>query len=186
MKLDSRGQTAKRACPWAFLVICLAVMLGGCQSKEIPLSKAAQACKQGLLGEMSMLTTALAEPAAKKDWGAVEPILQTSFDKLEKGGKFVPFRIGVLDRDGTTQGMLPPRKGGPLNFSSYEPGRVVFGQKRITQARLYLEGKKIFIVMAPILQQDHITGAVVMGFSEEELQKWHVPEKEFLSIDFNQ
>jgi hypothetical protein len=186
MKFDSRGQTAKRACSWAFLVICLAVMLGGCQSKEIPLSKAAQACKQGLLGEMNMLTTALAGPVAKQEWEAAIPILQTSFEKLEKEGKFIPVRVVVLDRDSITQGAFPPRKGGPLDFSKYEPARIVFAQKRKTQAMLYLEGKKIFIFMAPLLQQDQVIGAVTMGFPEGELQKWKVTEKEFLSIDFNQ
>jgi hypothetical protein len=179
-------RTARRIGPWAYLVICLAVISGGCQSKEIPLSKAAQTCKKALLGEMSMLTTALAEPVAKQDWEALIPILQMSYEKMEKEGKFVPFRIGVLDRDGIVQGMFPPRKGGRLDFSNYDPAKVVYEQKRKTQAMLYLEGKKIFTFMAPLLQQDRVTGAVAMVFPEEELQKWHVPEKEFLSIDFNQ
>lgn len=171
---------------WAYLVICLAVILGGCQSQEAPLNKNVLACKQELLGEMHKLTAALTEPAAKQDWGAVETILQTSYEKMEKDGKFVPFRIAVLDVDGITQGMFPPKKGEPLDFRNYEPAKIVFDQKRKTQARLYLEGKKIFIFMAPLLQKDQVTGAVVMGFSEAELQKRQVPEKEFLAIDFNQ
>ena len=186
MRHGALYKIVKRACPWVYLVICLVVIVGGCQKKEIPLSKAAQTCKETLLAEMNGLTTALAGPVAKQDWGALEPILQTSFEKLEKDGKFVPARLGVLDRDGITQGMFPLRKGGPLDFRNYEPVKVVYEQKRKTQAMLHLEGKKIFIFMAPLLQQDQVTGAVVMGFPEEELQKRRVPEKEFLSIDFNQ
>jgi hypothetical protein len=185
MRIDSLGQAARRACPWVCLVICLAMILGGCQKKEIPLSKAAEACKQALLGEMNMLKAAMSGPVSKQDWGAVEPILQSSFEKLKQEGKFIPFRIGVLDQNAITKGMFPPRKGEALDFSNYQPGRTVYEQKRITQAMLYLEGKKIFVLIAPLLQQDRVTGAVVMAFPEEELQKWHVPEKEFLGIDFN-
>jgi hypothetical protein len=186
MRSNLSGQFAKRACPWVGLVICVALILGGCQKKEVPLSKAAEACKQALLGEMNMLKAALAGPAAKQDWGAVEPILQSSFEKLKQEGKFIPFRIGVLDQNTITKGMFPPRKGEALDFSNYQPGRTVYEQKRISQAMLYLEGKKIFVLIAPLLQQNRVTGAVVMAFPEEELQKGNVPEKEFLSIDFNQ
>jgi hypothetical protein len=186
MKDNALCQTARRACPWAYLVICLAVILGGCQSKETPLSKQAQAVRQELLGEMTQLSGALAEPVAKQEWQALGPILQSSYQEMKKQGRLVPIRIVVLDRDGLIQDRFPPTSQEKLDFSKYEPTKIVFGQKRKTQARLYLEGKKIFIVMAPLLQQDQVTGAVVMGFSEEELQKWQVPEKEFLSIDFNQ
>jgi sensor histidine kinase regulating citrate/malate metabolism len=186
MKFDSRGQTAKRFCLWTFLVICLAVILGGCQAKEAPLSKQAQVVKKTLLGEMNKLTGALAEPVAKQDWQALEPILQSSYQEMKKHRGFVPLRIVVLDRDGIIQKRFPPTRQEALDFSNYESAKIVFEQKRITTARLYMEGEKIFIVMAPLLQQDQVIGAVVMGFSEGELQKWQVPEKEFRSIDFNQ
>lgn len=185
MKHHAFRQTDRRACPWACLVICLAVMVGGCQSKEIPLSKAAQACKQGLLGEMNKLTPPLVVPVAKQDWPAVAAILEKSFENMEKEGRFIPVRLVVLDRDGITRGFFPQREG-QLNFSNYEPTRMVFEEKKITQAVLYLAGAKIYILMAPILWQDQVTGAVVMGFPEKDLEKWKVPEKEFLSIDFNQ
>jgi hypothetical protein len=186
MRFDSLGQTARRLCPWVCLVICLAIILGGCQKKEVPLNKAGEACRKALLGEMNMLTEALAGAVAKQDWGALEPILQTSLEKLKKEGKFVPFRIGVLDQNAITRAMFPPREGGALDFRNYQPAQTVFEQKKKTQAMLYLEGKKIFILVAPILQQDQITGAVVLAFPEAELQKWQVSDKEFLSIDFNQ
>jgi hypothetical protein len=179
------SQTARRSYLWACLGVCVAVILGGCQSKEVPLSKAAQAVKQGLLGEMARLRTPLAEPVAKQDWQAVIAILQTSYEKMEKEGKFIPARIVVLDRNGVTQVRYPPVKGGPLDFSNYEQVKTVFAKKQKIQAMLYLEGKKVFLLIAPLLQPGQVAGAVVMGFPEEELQRWEVPEKEFLSIDFN-
>jgi hypothetical protein len=186
MRFDFLGQIARRACPWVCLAICLGMILGGCGKKETPLSKAAQTCKKTLLAEMNMLTTSLAGPVAKQDWGTVETILQTSFEKLQKESMFAPVRLGVLDRDGIIQGMYPPKKDGSMDFSNYQPARIVYEQKRKTTAMLYLEGNKIFIFISPILQQDQVTGAVVMVFPDEGLQKWKVSEKEFLSIDFNQ
>jgi hypothetical protein len=187
MKQNVLGQTARRARSWVYLVICLTVILGGCSKKEVPLSKAGETCKKTLLAEMNMLTTALTGPVAQQDWGAVNTILQTSFEKLQKEkGMFAPDRLGVLDRDGITQGVFPTRRIGKMDFGNYQPARVVYEQKRMTQTMLYLEGNKIYVLIGPLLQKDQLTGAVVMIFSEESLQKWHVPEKEFLGIDFNQ
>ncbi len=185
MKYNVLCQTFKGVRPWVYLVICLAVILGGCQKKEIPLSKAAEACKKGMLEEMSMLTTALTGPVAQQDWQAAEAMLQTSFDKLKKEGKPAPFRIGVLDRDAITRVMVPPRKDESLDFRNYAPARVVYEQKKMTQAMLYLEGNKIFILVGPLLQQSQVTGAVVLVFPEEEIHKCHLSDQEFLGIDFN-
>lgn len=185
MKRGIFYQTVKRVCSWAHVFLCLAVMLGGCQTKEMPLSKDAQAVRSGLLGEINKLTAALIEPVTQQDWGALRPILQKSYEEIEKSGKFVPLRIVVMDREGLTQGMVPPGAEKSLNFGSYAPAKTVFAEKRKTQAMLYLSGVKVFIVMAPLLQKEQVTGAVALGFPEEELQKWNVSEKEFLSIDFN-
>ena len=180
------SRIAKRARSWACLVICLAVVVGGCQSKEPSLSKAALSVKEGLLGEMGKLTAALAEPAGKRDWLAAEPILKASYEEMKKTGKFVPMGIVVLDRDGVTQDRFPPVKRAQMDFSNYAPAKSVLEEKKKTAAMLYLEGAKIFIFMAPLLHQDQVTGAVALGFPEGELQKWRVSEKEILGIDFNQ
>jgi hypothetical protein len=81
--------------------------------------------------------------------------------------------------------MVPDRASGSFDFSAYAPARVVYEQKKMTQAMLYLEGKKIFVLIGPLLQQDKVTGAVVLVFPEEELHKCHLSDQEFLSIDFN-
>jgi hypothetical protein len=185
MKHDVLCQTFRGARSWVYLVICLAVFLGGCQEKEIPLSKAAQTCKAEMLGEMNMLTTALTGPVAQQDWQAAESILRSSFDKLKKAGKLSPFRVGVFDRHAITQVMVPPRQGEALDFRNYAPARVVYEQKKMAQAVLYLEGHQIFVLVAPLLQQSQVTGAVVLVFPEEEIQKCHLSDQEFLSIDFN-
>ncbi len=186
MKKLSASSTARCARFWVYLVCCLAVMLAGCQSKVRPLSKPAQAVKQALLGEMNKLTAALLEPVAKQDWEAVTPILQTSYEQMQQSSKVVPASLVVMDQNAIVQARFPGEKAGQLDFRNYEPAKIVFQEKRKTQTMLYLGGRKIFVVIAPLLQKDQLIGAVAMGFPEEELQRWKVPEKEFLGIDFNQ
>ena len=186
MKNYSLSQTARRSCPWACLVVCLAVLLGGCQSKGPPLSPEAQAVKKELLGEMGKLTTALAEPVARQDWEAVHPILQASYEEMKKSGKVVESYLAVLDGNGVMQDRFPAKKIEHPDFRNYKSVKIVLNEKRKAQEMLYLGGAKIFILMAPVLKNDQVIGAVAMGFPEEELQRWKVPEKEFLSIDFNQ
>ncbi len=185
MKREVLGRTARGARLWVYLVICLAVVLGGCQKKEVPLSKTAEACKVEMQGEMQMLTTALTGPVAQQDWPAVEAILQSSFNKLKEQGKLKPLRVGVMDRDAIARVMVPPRQGAPLDFRNYAPARVVYEQKKIAQAMLYLEGQKIFVLVGPLLRQDQVAGAAVLVFPEEELKKCHLSDQEFLNIDFN-
>jgi len=186
MKKSSFHEYARRGYSWVYLVVCLVVLLAGCQSKGPPLSKEAQAVKKVLLEEMTKLTTALREPVAQQDWPAVEPILQTSQEEMKKRGQAVPAALVVLDRNAIVQARFPGEKVGKLDFWNYAPAQVVFNEKRKTQTMLYLGGRKIFILIAPILQQDRVVGAVTMGFPEEELRRWKVSEQEFLRIDFNQ
>ena len=185
MKHYSLSQTARRACPWAGLLVAVAVILGGCQPKAPSLSPEALAVKKALLGEMGKLTTALAEPMAQQDWEAVKPILQASHEEMKISGKVVESYLVVMDRNGIVQDRFPPRKVEHFDFMNYESVKIVFQEKRKAQALFYLGGTKIFVMIAPLLKNDKVIGAVAMGFPEEELQRWKVPEKEFLSIDFN-
>jgi hypothetical protein len=168
------------------MFICLAVVLGGCQAKEAPLSKEAQTLKQEVLGELEQLGALLLKPAAQEDWPAAKDLLQAAYEEMVKSGKAAPFRIGVLDRHGVVQGMFPPAKEKQLDFSGYTLAKTVYTERKTAKAVLYVGEIKIFIVVAPLHQQDRILGAVALGFTEEELEKtWKVSEKEFLAIDFN-
>jgi len=186
MERYSLNRAGRRVGSFGALVVYFAMILMGCGSKEAPISAAAQGLKKELLGDMSSLTKALAEPVAKQDWEAVTPVLQKSYEEMKTRGKFVPLRIAVLDRDAIVQDRFPPKKQEQLDFKNYEPAKAVFVDKKKTQAMLYLEGTKVFVFIAPLLKNDQVTGAVVMGFPEEELKKWKVSEKDFLSTDFNQ
>ncbi|MFZ2086949.1 MAG: hypothetical protein WAU47_00105, partial [Desulfobaccales bacterium] len=171
---------------WVYLLMGLAVVFGGCQAKEVPLSQEAQGLKKDMLGELDKLTAAVLTPAARQDWQALNPIVQTFYEEMVKAGKVLPFRIGVLDRDGVARGMFPPAKEQGLDFSGYATTKTVFNEKKKAQTALHLGEKKIFAVVSPLLEKNQVIGAVALVFIEEELQKtWKVSEKEFLVIDFN-
>jgi len=167
-------------------LVCLAVFLGGCGGKEPPLSKEAQTLKKELLGEIDKLTAALVEPVGKQDWETVKPILQTSYEEMEKRGKIVPAKVVAMDQNGIIQANYPHRDISDFDFYNYGPAKIVYIKKMKAQAMLYFGKTKIYILMSPLLKRDQVIGAVAMSFLEEELQnKWKVSEKEFLSIDFN-
>lgn len=185
MKHAIWGRAVRPACLWLLPVVGLVLLLGGCQAKEQPLSTAAQAFRGEVLGEMHKLTAALAAPLAHQDREAVRPILQTASAAMEKKGRLVPTTLAVLDENGITQGRFPGRDAGHLDFMNYDATKVVYKEKRIAQARLFLGGAKIFVVLAPVLKQDQVIGAVALGFSEEDLRKGKISEKDFLDLDFN-
>jgi hypothetical protein len=171
--------------PGLFL-ICLAVLLGGCQVSKPPLGPEAQALKTQLLGDLDKLTSQLVEPAAREDWPAVELLLQTAYENMQKEAKLVPKMIVVLDRNSITRVRFPSSDVGQFDFSNYAQAKTTFNKKRKDQAIFYLKGTKIYIVLAPLLQKNNVIGAVALSFLAAALEKqWHVSEKEFLSIDLN-
>jgi hypothetical protein len=170
----------------AGLIVSVAVLVGGCQSQAPPLSSEAQTVKKALLREMGKLTTALAEPVAEQDWEASKPILAASAEEMQKSGRTTGIYLAVLDRNGIMKDRFPPKKVEHLDFRNYGPAQTVFQEKKTAQAMLYLGGSKIFVLMAPLLKDNQVVGSVALGFTEEDLERWKVPEKEFLSINFNQ
>jgi len=168
-------------------LICLALLLGGCQAPKPSLSPKAQALKKQLLGDLNKLTPQLTEPVAQEDWPAVEAILKTAYENMSKEAKLAPEMLVVLDRDGITQVRFPSPDESRFDFSNYTQTKTVFNKKRTDQAALYLKGAKIFVVIAPLLQKDTIIGAVSLAFFADTLEKnWQVSEQEFLSMNLNQ
>ncbi len=144
------GQFARSVCLWACLVIMLALMAGGCQSKAAPLSKNAEALKQQLLREMNTLTAALVAPVAKQDWQAVESILPAKMAELKKRGDVTPANIVVVDKNAISQARFPAGEAHQgLDFMNYQPAQVVFTEKKKTQAQLFHRRQKDLCLHSP-------------------------------------
>ena len=186
MKSTQPFQAARLVRPWAYFLICLTLVLGGCQAKEPPLSKEAQALRKELLEEVNKLTTLLIEPVAKQDWEAVKPILKKSYEEMEQGGKLALTKIAVMDPNSIVQDMYPPAAGRHWDFSSYKEVKEVFTNQKKLPMKVYVTGNKVYGLVAPIQQRGKVIGVLVMGFPANVLEKkWQISEKEFMSINFN-
>jgi hypothetical protein len=167
-------------------LICLALLLGGCQAPRPPLSPEAKALKKQLLGNLKKLTPQLIGPVAQEDWPAANSILETAYKNMQQEGKLVPEMIVVLDRNAITQARFPSPHERRYDFSNYAPAKKVFNEKSKVQAALYFKGTKIFVVIAPILQDNNLVGGVALAYPADALEKqWHVSEKEFMSLNLN-
>lgn len=171
---------------WACLLLCVVLFLGGCRTEKPLLSKEAQALKKEMLQEMDKITKRLVEPVSKKDWKALRPILQISYEEIEQGGKLVLTRIMVLDRKGISRAIYPPIKKARWDFRSYKQIREAYDNKMNVGLRGFMRGGKVYGFVAPLVKNGKVIGGVSMGFSSKEIEeKWKVSEKEFMSINFN-
>jgi len=185
MKCGHLATAIQRAKRGGVFLICLAVIWGGCRTQEPQMSPEVQALKQELLGQIQTLTTQLMKPVSQQDWDAVKPILQTVYETMEKEAKLLPLLIIVLDREGITRTRVPSEVEKHFDFSRYKLARVAFEKKRKTSALLYLGEQKIFLLLAPLLQNNKVLGAVAICLSQNQLQQRQVSQEEFLSLDFN-
>ena len=173
-----------RARLWATLVG--AVMLFGCQASQPPLSPAAASFKREIKLCLTTLSASLVEPIATRDLNGI----QTALDKIEpqavKLCRMCPFNIGVLNRNGETLAVHPP-KDHTRNFSSYDLVIKAINSKKIQQQRFFLQnGSELYIICAPIMHDDQVIGLTAIAISAEEAkQRWGLTEKEFMAIDFN-
>ncbi|MEJ2071181.1 MAG: hypothetical protein P8X65_13115 [Syntrophobacterales bacterium] len=117
----------------------------------------------------------------------MESILQTAYKNMQEEGKSAPEIIVILDRSAITQARFPAPDKKRFDFSNYAPAKKVFNEKRTVQSVLYFKGTKIFVVIAPLLQNNNLVGGVALAFPADAVEKqWRVSEKEFTSMDLNQ
>jgi hypothetical protein len=162
------------------------VFLGGCQTEKPSLSKEAQALKKEMLQEMDKLMERVVEPVSKKDWKALRPILQTSYEEMKQGGNLVPTRIMVLDRKGISRAIYPPIKKARWDFSAYNYISDAYNNKKNVVFEGFLRGGELYGFFAPLLQNGKVIGGLSMAFSVKDIEeKWKISEEEFLSIDFH-
>ncbi|MEJ2070502.1 MAG: hypothetical protein P8X65_09205 [Syntrophobacterales bacterium] len=179
-------RVAMRIKPRAFLLLCVVLFLGGCQTEKPLLSKEAQALKKEMLQEMDKIIKSLVEPVSKKDWKDIRPILQTFYEEMKQEGKLVPKRIMVMDQNGISRSIYPPIRKARWNFSSYNHIKEAYDNKMNVVFEGFMRGGKLYGFFAPILQNGKIIGGISMGYSAKEIEeKWNISENEFLIINFN-
>lgn len=144
--------------------------------------------KQELKSCLDSLSGSLRDPVIRKDLAAIKAALSNLESPAVKLCRMCPFEVGVLNPAGATLAEYPVRGDGkPKDYSTYELVKKAISSKRIQQQGLFLpDGSKIYLVAAPIVNQEVLIGLVAIAVSSEEAAKrWGFTEKEFLAIDFN-
>jgi hypothetical protein len=171
-------------------VVLLVLLLGlafGCQTKEPPLSPAAVAFKKEIKECIGRLAKPLIEPVIKGDTAAINKALKKTEPEAIKLCRMCPFRMGVMNRNGDTLAVYPPRKNAHLDFFHYEVVQQALKARKIAQQRLFLQnGSRLYVICVPLLREEAVICLLAIALDAAEAQKrWDLTEKEFLAMDFN-
>jgi hypothetical protein len=173
--------------PWLAVAALLLAAAWGCQSPEPPLRPGAAEFKKEVLACIAKLKADLVAPLVQRDITALNETLKEVEPEAIKLCRMCPFRIGVLNHEGYTLTVYPPKKDAVANFSNYEVVVQTLKSRRISTQRLFLQnGSQVYIICAPILQDDQVLGILAIAVSDQDAkQRWDMTAEEFLAIDFN-
>jgi hypothetical protein len=170
------------------LLIGALILLGGCQSREAPLSPGAATFKRELKSCLNNLSASLLEPVAKKDLAGIQAAMERAESPAVKLCRLCPFEIGVMSPSGETLASYPPKGDSkPKNYSNYEVVIKTINSKKIKQQQLFLpDSSKLYLICAPLIRNQTLIGLVAIAINSEEAKsRWGLTEKEFLALDFN-
>ena len=172
---------------WAVLLILILGASVGCQTKEPPLSPSAARFKQEVKECIGKVVKPLIGPLAKGDTAGIHAALKKSEPENLKLCISCPFRMGVMDMDGTSLALYPPKKNANLDFYRYEVVQQVLKDRKIAQQRLYLpDGSGLYVICVPLLKNGEVLGVLAIALNASEARShWGLTEKEFMAIDFN-
>jgi hypothetical protein len=150
------------------------------------LSAGAQEFKKEVKDCIKKLVDPLQDPLARRDIAAINETLKQVEPEAIKLCRMCPFRFGVLDREGDTLAVYPP-KDDAANFSNYELVVQTLKNRRTGQRRFFLQdGSQIYIICVPLFKGDQVQGLLALAVNAEEAGKrWQMSAEEFLAIDFD-
>jgi hypothetical protein len=168
------------------LMVLLAAAFFGCQSPA-PLRPGAAEFKKEVKDCIKTLHTSLLEPLAQRNIPALNETLKKVEPEAVKLCRMCPFRIGVLNQEGYTLTVYPPKEDAAGNFSNYEVVVQALKSRRIATQRFFLQdGAQLYIICVPLLKEDQVLGLLALAVSADEAKKrWDMSPEEFLAIDFN-
>jgi C4-dicarboxylate-specific signal transduction histidine kinase len=175
-----------KSAPLIFVTLLVLTVIG-CGSETTPPSPEAQALKKDIGGIIHQMQQSLAALVAKKDVAGINAVLANLSQKTAGICIDCPYKIAVLDKEGTLLTTFPNNEVIGRNFSSYKIVSEPIQKKRITQAQAYLaNGSKIYFISAPLLDDGKVAGVVVLALTPQDLEKkWQFTEKQFLNLNFN-
>ncbi len=169
------------------LVVSAVILLFGCH-QEPPLNPGIATFKHELKSCFDGLAVTLMEPVVRKDIAGVKAALEKVESPAVKLCRLCPFEIGVLDPSGKILSSYPVKGDGKAkDYSSYDLVKKAISSKKIQQQALFLpDASKLYLVCAPLIQEDKLIGLVAIAISSADAEKrWNLTEKDFLALDFN-
>ena len=187
MEINSFKTNLRRFRPWLAWFSLLAMLFFGCQSQEPPLRPGAAEFKKEVKNCIATLQTSLIEPLSKRNIPALNETLQKVEPQAIKLCRMCPFRIGVLNQEGYTLTVYPPKEGAADNFSNYEVVVQALKSRRTATQRFFMQdGSQLYIICVPLLKDDNVLGLLALAVNADEAKKrWDMTAEEFLAIDFN-
>ncbi len=187
MRSDFLHLKVLRNLPWLVPIVLILALAAGCASKEPPLSPGAAEFKKEVKDCLTTLQTALIAPVSRKDLPGINETLKTVEPQALKLCRMCPFQISVLDHEGYSLAIYPPKKETGKNYSHYELVKETLKTRRTRQKRLFLQsGSQIYLICAPLQDRDKLLGLLVLAVSVEEAQKrWDLSPEQFMALDFN-
>lgn len=172
---------------WVVLLIVLLGLGYGCQAQEPPLSPAAANFKQEIKECIGRLAKPLIEPVLKRDAATISATLKKTEPEAIKLCRMCPFRMGVLDKNGDTLAIYPPRKDTNLDFYNYEVVQQALKDRKIAQQRLFLQdGSGLYVICVPLTREEQVIGILAIALSAADAHsRWGLTEKEFIALNFN-
>jgi len=172
---------------WQALLVALVLVLGGCGTKEPPLSPGEASFKKEVKGIIDRLSPLLIEPVSQKSAAKINVTLQEFFSDPQNQPRTCPLKIVVTDQTGTTLGKYPVEKGYGVDFSSYSLVQKVLQEGKTAQGRFFLQdGSRIYVICAPLRQKGEVVGIMALGVDAQEASRaCGLGEHKFLALDFN-
>jgi hypothetical protein len=168
-------------------VTLLVLAVIGCGLETTPPSPGGQALKKDVGEIIQQLQQSLAGLVAKRNIPGINAVLDNLSNKTACICIDCPYKIAVLNKEGTLLTTFPNNEFLRLNFSAYKIVSEPIQKQRIIQAQAYLaDSTKIYFISAPLLDDGKIAGVVVLALTPQDLdKKWQLNEKQFMNLDFN-
>lgn len=188
MKNSKFNQEGRNIRHGVALLICLVMLLLGCQAQEPPLSKGAAAFKQEVQDTLDKFSSVLIEPVSEGNVGDINSAIHKVYAKAIREGRPLPFAVAILDKDAVRLTSYPSKPYNIQKFSNYRAVVKALKKRQTAQGRLYLQGgAQLYVVCSPLLRQGKLAGVIILCLDAPKVnKKWGVSEEDFLGINFNQ
>ena len=176
--------TRVRVYPTVGIILLLVFSMGAGCGESKPLTPKADTFRKEIQAALKRLAPPLAKPVAQEDHKGVQKVLVRLFALCAKACEGLMDDVVVLDKDGISIAVYPPRRCRMWEYADYAAIKNAMLWKKPTNAVLYTQdGSTIYVICAPLLIEDKVSGILCLGFAGKKVkEKRGISREEFLSL----